>query len=711
VRALREAPAGRQDPRAVPARERRGHSEDALLSRPYRIGIDVGGTFTDLVAVDARGSLTIAKCASTPPDPSVGLIDGLALLAAELSTDLRGLLAQTETIVHGTTVATNALLERKGAKIGLLTTEGHRDVIEMREGLKDDRYNLRMPPPVPLVPRVRRLGVRERLRFDGTVAIPLNRRSLEASLTALAKARVEAVAVCYLHSYRNPRHERLTGRAVARRLPEAYISLSCDVLPQIKEYERVWTTVVNAYVGPALARYLKNLAARLASHGYRGDVLIIQSHGGVAPVRESTRLAAGAVLSGPAGGVAAGRYCARLIDEPNLITFDMGGTSTDIALLQGGEPQLTGEKTIGVAKVALPAIDIHTLGAGGGSVAWVDAGGILHVGPESAGAAPGPACYGKGGTRATVTDANLVLGFLDPANFLGGRIALDTRAANTAVDGIARALGTTSLRAAEGIARVVNTNMAEGIKIVSVRRGVDPRRFALVSFGGAAGLHVTEVARLLEIRRVIVPSVAAVLSAWGMLATDLRYELVRSHVSEVGRMTAAGLRRLFAALERDGRQRLARFDGPVTVRRGLDMRYGEQIFEIQVDLDGVDLGAADLMEQVAERFHRRHEELYAYSAPGQEIVVVNARVAVVGALPVLPAGAGAAGRSAAAPFARRRVWLGEWVEVTLHRMDALAAGQEIKGPAVFESATTTVLVRESEHVTVTPHGWLDIRLG
>ena len=639
------------------------------------------------------------------------MIDGLSLLATELGTDLHGLLAEAESIVHGTTVATNALLERKGAKVGLLTTEGHRDVIEMREGLKDDRYNLRMPPPVPLVPRVRRLGVRERMRFDGTVATPLSPRSLEVGITALATAKVEAVAVCYLHSYRNPRHEKLTGRAVARRLPGAYVSLSCEVLPQIKEYERVWTTVVNAYVGPALARYLKNLAARLESHGYRGDVLIIQSHGGVAPVRESTRLAAGAVLSGPAGGVAAGRYCARLIDEPNLITFDMGGTSTDIALLQGGEPQLTGEKTIGVAKVALPAIDIHTLGAGGGSVAWVDAGGILHVGPESAGAEPGPAGYGKGGTRATVTDANLVLGFLDPANFLGGRIELDARAARRAVDAIARELSTTSLRAAEGIARVVNTNMAEGIKIVSVRRGVDPRRFALVAFGGAAGLHVTEVARLLEIRRVVVPSVAAVLSAWGMLATDLRYELVRSHVSEVGRMTAAGLRKLFATLEREGRKRLARFEGPVTVRRALDMRYGEQIFEIQVDLDGVDLQAADLMEQVAERFHRRHEALYAYSAPGQEVVVVNARVAVVGALPVLPAGANALGRGTAASSARRRVWLGDWVEVPLHRMEALAAGQEIKGPAVFESATTTVLVREAERVTVTPHGWLDIRLG
>ena len=388
----------------------------------------------------------------------------------------------------------------------------------------------------------------------------------------------------------------------------------------------------------------------------------------------------------------------------------MGGTSTDIALLQQGEPQLTGEKTVGVAKVALPALDIHTLGAGGGSIAWVDPGRILHVGPESAGADPGPAGYAKGGTRATVTDANLVLGYLDPANFLGGRIGLDAKAAERAVAQVAKQLGTSLREAALGISRVVNTNMAEGIKIVSVRRGVDPRKFALVAFGGAAGLHVTEVARLLEIRRVVVPSVAAVLSAWGMLATDLRYELVRSHVSEVSRMTPAALRRLFAELEEEGRRRLGAFEGPVSVHRSLDMRYGEQIFEIQVPLDGVDLEAASLMDEVADRFHRRHEELYAYSAPGQEVVIVNARVAVVGALPVLPAeGQAAAGRAAAGP-GRRRVWLGDWVEVPVWKLDALAAGHEVKGPAIFESATTTVLAREGERVTVTRHGWLDIRI-
>src|SRR5213082_3220724 len=319
----------------------------------WRIGIDVGGTFTDLVAVDERGRVAIAKAASTPRDPSEGLLDGLGLLAVELGTDLRGLLARTERIVHGTTVATNALLERKGATVGLLTTEGHRDVIEMREGLKDDRYNVRMPPPVPLVPRARRLGVRERVAADGRVTAPLAARTLDAALTTLARAKVEAVAVCYLHAYRNPRHERLTARAVARRLRGVYVSLSSDVLPQIKEYERVCTTVVNAYVGPALSRYLGMLATRLTDAGYRGDVLIMQSHGGVAGIQDSVRLAAGAILSGPAGGLAGSRYCARLLGGGDFITFDMGGTSTDIALLEGGEPPTTGDKVVGGHKVAL----------------------------------------------------------------------------------------------------------------------------------------------------------------------------------------------------------------------------------------------------------------------------------------------------------------------------------------------------------------------
>jgi N-methylhydantoinase A len=514
-----------------------------------------------------------------------------------------------------------------------------------------------------------------------------------------------------LFSFLNPAHEAMIRDALRLAFPDMYLSISSEVQPEFREYERLSTTVLNAYLQPVIDRYLGDFAAGVGQVAPQAALGINQSAGGLMSVARARHVPIRTALSGPAAGAVGAIHMAKLSGVPDVISLDMGGTSADVALMRGYTAGTTFNKWIEGYPARLASLDINAVGAGGGSIAWFDRDGLMKVGPQRAGAQPGPACYGKGGTRATVTDANLVLGFLDPANFLGGRIALDTRAARTAVDAVARDLGTTALRAAEGISRVVNTNMAEGIKIVSVRRGVDPRRFALVSFGGAAGLHVTEVARLLEIHRVVVPSVAAVLSAWGMLATDLRYELVRSHVSEVGRMTAAGLRKLFATLEREGRKRLARFDGPVTVRRALDMRYGEQIFEIQVDLDGVDLQAGDLLDQAAERFHRRHEELYAYSAPGQEVVIVNARVAVVGALPVLPAGAGAIGRSAAASSARRRVWLGDWVEVPLYRMETLAAGLEVKGPAIFESATTTVLVRESERVTVTPHGWLDIRLG
>ena len=400
----------------------------------YRIGIDVGGTFTDLVAIDATGATTLAKVPSTPQDPSLGVLDGLELLAERLRLNRSALLAQTERIVHGTTVATNALLERKGARLGLLTTEGHRDVIEMREGLKDDRYNLRMPPPEQLVPRRLRLGVRERMRADGRIEIPLDPASLDAAIAVLQQEKIEAVAVCYLHAWRDPRHEHATAEALKRALPDTYLSLSSEVLPQIKEFERVSTTIVNAYVGPVLSRYLARLETRLAEAGYNGPTLIIQSHGGVAPIAEAGRLAAGAVLSGPAGGVAGSIYAARLIGAENLIPFDMGGTSTDISLVVDGAATLVMNRKIGGHRIALNSLDIASIGAGGGSIARVDGGGILHVGPESAGAVPGPACYGQGGRQATVTDANLVLGYLDPDNFLGGDRRLDVAAAERAVD-------------------------------------------------------------------------------------------------------------------------------------------------------------------------------------------------------------------------------------------------------------------------------------
>jgi N-methylhydantoinase A len=675
----------------------------------YRIGIDVGGTFTDLVAVDREGRTTLAKSASTPSDPSLGVMDGLGLLAEALGLAREALLQRTERIVHGTTVATNALLERKGAKLGLLTTEGHRDVIEMREGLKDDRYNLRMKPPEPLAPRERRLGVRERVRADGRVETPLDAASLKRAIAQLKRDEVKAVAVCYLHAYREPKHERATAKALAKALPGIYVSLSSDVFPQIKEFQRVSTTLVNAYVGPALSRYLTRLGERLAEAGYRGPTLIIQSHGGVAPIAESVRLAAGGVLSGPAGGVAGSRYASRLVGTGDLIPLDMGGTSTDICLIVDGEAALAADRGVGGHKIALSSLDITTLGAGGGSIARVDAGGILHVGPESAGAMPGPACYGRGGTHATVTDANLVLGYLDPDHFLGGRSKLDRAAAERALDALAATFKVSRIEAAEGVHRVVNTNMAEGIRLVTVRRGVDPRRFALLSFGGAAGLHVTDLARQLDLGRVIVPRVAAVLSAWGMLATDMRFEVSRTHIGDAGRLDGALVKKLYGEMEDEGRARLkASFDGPVRIQRSADMRYGEQVFEINVPLDDVDWSLADPLPQIVERFHRRHEALYTYAMPEQEAVLVNAKVAVIGVLPGMPHEPDIGARSAASPRGEREIHLGGKLRVAVWDLDALAPGQEIAGPAIVESAMTTVLLRPGDRARVTPQGWLDI---
>ncbi len=447
--------------------------------------------------------------------------------------------------------------------------------------------------------------------------------------------------------------------------------------------------------------------------GFAGPILIMQSHGGVATIVDSVRLAAAAVLSGPAGGVAAGRHATGLLDQRDLVLFDMGGTSTDVSLVTDGRAQVASDRALAGQRVALQALDIVSIGAGGGSIARVDAGGVLHVGPESAGADPGPACYGKGGTDATVTDANLVLGLLDPDNFLGGRETLDRAAAEEAVDRVAEALGVDRHDAALGIHRVVNTRMAEGIRLVSVRRGVDPRRFALLAFGGAAALHVTEVARQLELTRVVVPRLASVLSAWGMLTSDLRYEIARTHIGDASALDAETLRAVYAEMEREGRSRLseAAFSGEVLVHRSAEMRYGEQIFEVGVDLDGIDWAASDLLEQLASAFHRRHEELYTYALRDQEAVLVNARVAVIGKLPALPHEPARDRTPPAAPRERRRIWLGAWHDVPVFDVEALCPGQVIDGPAITESATTTTLLRPGDQARSTEHGWLDITLG
>jgi N-methylhydantoinase A len=678
----------------------------------FRIGVDVGGTYTDLVATDASGKTVFAKSPSTPADQSIGVMAGLEELARRLNVTRAEMLAATDRLVHGTTVATNALLERKGAKVALLTTEGHRDVIEMREGLKPDRYDLRSPPPEPLVPRERRFGVRERLKASGEVLIPLDAGSLDAAIAAIKQSGATSVAVCFLHSYLNPVHELAAVEHLARELPGISVSRSSDVLPQIKEYERVSTTIVNAYVEPVVRRYLTNLAQRLHEAGFTGSLFVVLSHGGMAPVEEASRLAAGTVLSGPAGGISGSRRCADLLKIPDLVPFDMGGTSTDISLIAEGRVSLSADGMLAGQRIALRSLDIASIAAGGGSIASVDSSGTLRVGPESAGSVPGPACYGNGGTAATVTDANVVLGYLDAAAFMGGARPLDRAASETAVDRIAASLDLSRLEAAAGIHKMINLTMADGIRLMTLRRGVDPRKFALLSFGGAAGLHAGEVARELEIKRIIVPTVASVLSAWGMLTSDLRYELSRTHYGAGPRISAAEVRELFAGLEQQAAGRLRSwFSGPVSIERSAEMRYGEQVFEIDVSLTDLDLGAPDIVGQIEDRFHRRHEELYTYASRGQEVVFVNARVAAVGAVAQIDRGAGALSSSGAcSPCSARQAYLGGWRQVPVYALDDLRPGHTLAGPAIIEAETTTVLVDSGDRVTVNALGWLDIML-
>jgi N-methylhydantoinase A len=676
------------------------------------IGIDVGGTFTDLVAIDGEGRTVFAKALSTPLDQSIGVMAGLDELARRLDLSRADMLARTQRLVHGTTVATNALLERKGARVALLTTAGHRDVVEMREGLKGDRYDLRTPPPEPLVPRELRFGVRERLRPNGEVLTPLDADSLGEAIAAIKASGATSVAICFLHSYRNAAHEMAAGERLMRELPDVNISRSVDVLPQIKEYERVSTTVVNAYVEPVVRRYLTRLEQRLREAGFKGALFIILSHGGMAPVEEAARLSAATVLSGPAGGMSGCRRCAAMLGIPDLVAFDMGGTSTDISLIADGGVTLSADGSLAGQRIALRSLDIASLAAGGGSIASVDSGGIFHVGPESAGAVPGPACYGQGGTQATVTDANVVLGYLDAGAFMGGKRPLDASAAEAAIDRIAAKLKITHIEAAAGIVRLVNLKMADGIRLMTVRRGVDPRRFALLSFGGAAGLHAAELARELELERIIVPTTASVLSAWGMLTSDLRYELSRTHFETGARSTASEVRGIFAELEEQAVTRMRGwFDGPVKTERSAEMRYGEQIFEIDVPLDGIDLDSASLISEIEDRFHRRHEELYTYCSRDQEVVFVNARVAAIGAVAAPAAAGGSVASSASStPRAHRKAFFGRWIEVPVFALDDLKPGQGLDGPAIIEAETTTVVINTGDRLTVNALGWLDIRV-
>jgi N-methylhydantoinase A len=638
------------------------------------IGIDTGGTFTDFVCFE-RGRLHVHKRLSTPDDPARAVTEGLRVLLARVGANDGG--RDRIEITYGSTVATNAVLERRGARVVLLTTAGFEDVLEIGRQTRPELYALEPAKPEPLVPRSRRAGVDERMAFDGRVLAALKEDAIRAAAATVRRARAESVAICLLHAYANPTHERALGEALRPLgLP---CSLSHRLVAEYREYERTSTTVMNAYVAPVMSRHLSELRRRVG----RARLRIMQSNGGAISVSTASREAVRTLLSGPAAGVIGAGAAAARIGARQFISFDMGGTSTDVSLVDGGARQQT-DWSIADLPVKVPAIDIHTVGAGGGSIARCDPGGALKVGPESAGAEPGPACYGRGET-ATVTDANVVLGRLIPESFLGGRMALHTDRARRALQRLGERLGLDAERAAEGVVRVVNAGMERAIRRISVERGHDPRQYVLVAFGGAAGMHACELAMGLGMHRVLVPVHPGLLSAWGASSADL----VRDYVQTVRLVDPRPemLSRRLAPLERRAARDL-RAEGAAsrrpTVRSYLDVRYRGQSYEIRVPM----------RRGYRRDFHAAHRKLYGYADEDRPLEVVNLRVVGAARGPALPRPCLPRRRLLEVPHRVR--WNGEWLSARRYEREALPR-RRVAGPLVIAEFSATVFV---------PPGWV-----
>jgi N-methylhydantoinase A len=666
-----------------------------------RLGIDVGGTFTDLVAL-VDGRIVTAKVPSTPRNQAEGVLRSVE--AGGLDPD------RVAAFAHGTTVATNVLLERRGARTALVTTEGFRDVLEIGRQQRPSLYDLTRDRPPPLVPRELRFTVAGRMGPDGEVA-PLDEEQLAAAVAAVRDAEVEAVAVCLLFSFLHPEHERRAGQALREtaELDGVAVSLSCEVLPEFREYERFSTTVADAYLTPKLAAYLERLAAEATGRGLPAP-LMMQSSGGVTEVGTAAAHAASCVLSGPAGGVVGAAYVAKLSGHDDLLTFDMGGTSTDVAPVLGGDVQTTTESVVAGVPIKLPMVDVHSVSAGGGSVAWVDEGGALRVGPRSAGADPGPAAYGQGGEEPTVTDANLFLGYLADGAELGrgggsgsasasgtasagDGITLRREPAERALARVGERLGEDTVHVALGVVRVANAEMVRALRVISVERGLDPREFTLVAFGGAGGLHACALAEEMGIERVLVPAASGVLSALGLAISDLRRDYVRPLLGRLDEVDPDQADRAFRGMEEQAGQDL---DGP-DLERQADLRYRGQSFELTVGAGGWD--------ELEERFHAEHERRYGFRMDDETVELVSVRLiaTVPGEKPEIRAEEPAGGRQPG----RREVNLdGAWQEVEVVRRRDLGAGAKLDGPAVVELAEATLLLRPGWRATLDQVGTL-----
>ncbi len=673
----------------------------------WRVGVDSGGTFTDVCLFeDGSGAIEVWKVSSTPDDPSHGIAAGVEEGVARVGAAV----ADVGYFGHGTTVGTNALIQHKGVRTGLITTGGFRDLLEIGRQKRPDLYDLQADKAPVLVARDLRLEVPERVRHDGTVETALDEEAMRAAVRTLRAAGVEAVAVCFLYGFVRPQHEETARRIIAEEFPDAFACTGHEVAPEFREYERLSTAVVNAYLGPVMRTYINRLAERLADLGLRATPNLTQSNGGVIGFEQATKLPVRTILSGPSTGVVAAQAVGRLAGFPDLITFDMGGTSTDVALLQGGVCRLASEATVHGYPIKAPMLDIHTVGAGGGSIAYVDSGGLLKVGPRSAGAFPGPACYGKGSAEAAVTDANVVLQALNPTHLLGGRMAVRQDLARAAIGRLAEQLGMGVMETAQGIISVVTANMARAIRVVSVQRGHDPRDYILAAFGGAGPLHAARLARELEISRILVPRNPGILCAMGLLLTDLRADFAATRLMTLAAAALPDMEAAFTELEA---QADAWFDGEGIapgarqITRTVDMRYAGQNYELAVAVpDGP--AAAATLDALAAGFAGAHRRIYGFVAEDEAVQLVTFRVEAAGVVrkATFQPQADAGPDASAAVIGTRRVWLpeaGGFVPCPIYDRELLRAGNRIAGPAIVEQMDTTTVVLPTMVARVEPY--------
>lgn len=668
----------------------------------FRVGFDVGGTFTDFALQADDGRLLTGKRLTTPHDPARACIEGLRELVARAGLGWADL-AQA---VHGTTLGSNVVIERKGKNVALLTTRGFRDVLIIGREKRYQLYDLFIEKPAPLVPRSRIREVRERIAFDGEVLVPLDEAELRATVRRLAKDAITSLAVCFLHAYVNPAHERRAAEIVREEAPYITVSLSSDVSPVIREYERTSTTVVNAYVMTAVRDYLERLERALADLGHRGRLFVMQSGGGIATAETMARFPVRMIESGPAAGALMAAAYGKVTGHADLVAFDMGGTTAKLALIVGGRPQTIREFELHRVRLQpgsgipmnIQAVDLVEIGAGGGSIART-AMGVITVGPDSAGADPGPICYGLGGTEPTVTDANLVLGYLNPDYFLGGRMRLDVEAARRGIEAaIARPLGLSVAEAAWGIHQIVNTNMELATRVVSIERGYDPRQLAFAAFGGSGPVHGCRLAQALRIPRVILPAAAGVTSAIGLLAAEVKFDLSRSYVTRLSALDAARLARILDEMRAAGTEviREAGVEGPLTVVRTADLRYVGQGYELTVTLPDGPIGDG-IAATLREAFNAVYAQRYGYADPKAEVELVTVGTTVIGTGPEVRLPEHRPGTRGAAEARKpdRPVYFPElrgYVPCPIYDRARLPVGARLEGPAVVEEADSTTVL-------------------